>query len=338
LVTIGCTITFEGDALDAQNMPDLADVAGVQSRPARGDALATAWIAAGYQPGGDTHKQTEGRVLRNGLRFRMSNAGTGLSGRTGRSSAEHGRLLQRHVVGPAVGLAVIAAVICVQPAAAQSTIFNIPSTDTVAPAKVYFEFDYLPQAPSYNEGGLQTFTPRLVFGATSRLEVGANFSNTHVADGGGTYSLFQPDAKFKFYANDDQGLAATAGLVGYFAMNHRDEIDNKDFGQVYGNVSKKFKSGARITGGLWASMGLTDNTGGVLAGYEQPLTSKISFVADWFSGKNFWGYFTPGVSFTLPGNGLLNIGYSIGNNAYNNDNGNDTHNKAVFTYYGITFP
>ena len=38
-----------------------------------------------------------------------------------------------------LGLAMVAA----QPAAAQSTIFNIPTTDTVAPKKGYFEFDYL---------------------------------------------------------------------------------------------------------------------------------------------------------------------------------------------------
>ena len=61
----------------------------------------------------------------------------------------------------------------------------------------------------------------------------------------------------------------------------------------------------------------------MLAGYEQPLSSKVSFVADWFSGKNFWGYFTPGISVVLPHSGLLNIGYSIGNNAWNDDEGND---------------
>jgi len=32
-------------------------------------------------------------------------------------------------------------------AMAQSTIFNIPSTDTVDKGKAYFEFDFLPQAP-----------------------------------------------------------------------------------------------------------------------------------------------------------------------------------------------
>jgi hypothetical protein len=51
---------------------------------------------------------------------------------------------------------------------------------------------------------------------------------------------------------------------------------------------------------------------GVLLGYEQPIHAKASIVADWFSGKNALGYFTPGISITLPGSGLLNVGYSLG--------------------------
>ena len=45
------------------------------------------------------------------------------------------------------GLVLGLAVVGVQPAAAQSTIFNIPTTDTVSPKKGYFEFDYLAQLP-----------------------------------------------------------------------------------------------------------------------------------------------------------------------------------------------
>jgi hypothetical protein len=48
--------------------------------------------------------------------------------------------------------------------------------------------------------------------------------------------------------------------------------------------------------------------------------------------KNFFGYFTPGVSFTLPHSSLLNIGYSIGNDSYDGNN-----NRLLFLYYGITF-
>ena len=43
---------------------------------------------------------------------------------------------------------VLASVLVAQSASAQSTIFNIPSTDTVDKGKGYFEFDLLPQAPA----------------------------------------------------------------------------------------------------------------------------------------------------------------------------------------------
>lgn len=223
-------------------------------------------------------------------------------------------------------------VVGVMPAAAQSTIFNIPTTDTVAPKHGYFEFDYFPEVPTPDGGGFQTYTPRIVFGVVNNVEAGVNISNTHVS--GTTFSLFQPNVKYKFYADDDKGLAAAAGIIGYIPINNRDSSDT--FGQIYGEVSKKIKSGARFTGGVWSSISYgNDNTGGVLLGYEQPLAGKVSFVADWFSGKNFWGYFTPGVSITLPHNGLLNIGYSLGNDSFD-DPSND--NRALFVYYGITFP
>ena len=64
----------------------------------------------------------------------------------------------------------------------------------------------------------------------------------------------------------------------------------------------------------------------------------MSFVADWFSGKNSIGYFTPGISVTLPHSGLLNIGYSIGYNELKGDGDPDYRNNALFVYYGITFP
>ena len=66
-----------------------------------------------------------------------------------------------------------------------------------------------------------------------------------------------------------------------------------------------------------------------MVGYEQPLSGRASFVADWFSGHNGFGYVTPGFSFALPHNGLLNIGYSIGNEG--------RKNNALFVYYGVTF-
>jgi hypothetical protein len=239
------------------------------------------------------------------------------------------------VGGLMVGLAVVA----VQPAAAQSTIFNIPTTDTVAPKKGYFEFDYLAQLPKPDSGQFQIFMPRLVVGAGKIAEVGVNYNVTTYGDDGGSYSQIQPNIKVKLFSNDDKGVAVAAGIIDYSAVNHRDTNSDNDFALVYGLVSKKVKDGPRFHAGIYSSISyFDDEQQGAILGYEQPLGSKVSFVADWYSGKNFWGYFTPGISVTLPHSGLLNIGYSIGNNAYNNDEGNDTHNKAFFIYYGITFP
>jgi hypothetical protein len=52
-------------------------------------------------------------------------------------------------------------------------------------------------------------------------------------------------------------------------------------------------------------------------------------VADWFSGKNGFGSVTPGFSFSLPKNQLINIGYSVGNYG--------RKNNGLFVYYGVTF-
>ena len=243
-------------------------------------------------------------------------------------------VISKLVIGMALGACIVSA----RPAAAQSTLFNIPSTDTVAQGKGYFEFDYFLQAPAPGEGQFQIFAPRGIYGVTPQLEVGVNVAVSHYSDGGGNYTLFQPNAKYKFFADDDQGLAASAGVIGYFANKDADS-----FGQIYANISKKTKAGTRLTGGIYGALSCdycdgTSNKVGAILGVEQPLSGKVSFVADWLSGKNFWGYFTPGISVTLPHSALLNIGYSIGNNAYNDDPGNDTHNKALFVYYGITFP
>jgi hypothetical protein len=224
---------------------------------------------------------------------------------------------------------------------AQSTLMNIPTTDTVAPKKGYLEFDYLVQTPATEGvGRLQVFAPRIVAGLAPGLEVGANFFNYHVNDSGTTSSFFQPNAKYRFWANDDSGMATSAGFIWYTPINHRDGVDS--YGLVYGNFSKKVLGsdyGPRITFGPYGIVGAEDSyygtKAGAIVGYEQPIHPRVSIVADWFSGVSGFGYFTPGVSVILPGNGLLNIGYSLGNDSYEDPSNN---NRFLFMYYGITFP
>jgi len=242
---------------------------------------------------------------------------------------------------------VLASVLAAQNASAQSTIFNIPSTDVVEKGKLYFEFDLLPQAPKPDAGpSIVIYNPRFIVGLPHDVEVGVNFPIYHLSDSSpSNFAYFQPDLKWKFAKNDDKGLAASAGVVGNIPMNNTD--GQLSWAYVYGNFSKKVKSGdygPRFTIGPYGviakqddpiKVGFVGTRGGVLLGYEQPLSGKISFVADWFSGKNSIGYFTPGISITLPHSSLFNAGYSFGNDSW--ENSNATKNRYVFVYYGIVF-
>ena len=228
-----------------------------------------------------------------------------------------------------IGIMSVSAGLPDQAARAQSTLFNIPSTDAVAKQKVYFEFDFIGHLESDANGGFQTYVPRVVAGLGKGVEVGVNISATSSA--APTTVYIQPNIKWQFYANESSGVALSAGAIAYTPLKDRDLNDS--FGLFYANVSKKFKSqyGPRVTVGGYGLGGVEADVdkGGAMVGYEQPLTSRASFVADWFSGKNGFGYVTPGFSFTLPKNGLLNIGYSIGNYG--------RKNNGLFVYYGMTF-
>jgi hypothetical protein len=237
--------------------------------------------------------------------------------------------------------AVIAMIILVMaaPVLAQSTIFNVPTTDAVSKKKVYAEFDYLPQMPKSDAAGrLHIFVPRVVVGLGGNVEAGANVAFYHTA--GNTNAFIQPNVKWRFAANDEDGLAASAGGILYTPLNNRTGVDT--YGLVYGNFSKKLqigRYGPRFTAGPYGIVGAESTfagpKGGVILGYEQPVHAKAGIVADWFSGKNGFGYFTPGISIILPHNSLFNAGYSIGNDSWANDNA--TRNRLLFVYYGFTF-
>jgi hypothetical protein len=234
-----------------------------------------------------------------------------------------------------VYLSAIFVILSAQSALAQSTLFNIPTTDTVAKGKVYLEFDFQPQLPKPPAADRQyTIDSRVVVGPGGNVEFGANMEGFVTPPI--TTLRFEPNIKWKFADDDNYGLAAAAGSILYAPLNHRDTTDT--FALVYGNLSKKLNpgnSGPRFTAGPYGVV--TNGTwagpkAGALVGYEQPLHSKITFVADWFSGKNFLGYFTPGFSIMLSANSVFNAGYSLGNNSYH---GND--NRFLYLYYGITF-
>jgi hypothetical protein len=216
-------------------------------------------------------------------------------------------------------------------ASAQSTLFNIPSTDVVAKKKVYAEFDFISHLEPHDEGGFQAYIPRVVVGVGGNVEVGANVAFTDALAPDQPVEL-QPNVKYRFYNNEENGVAASVGGILYTPIANRAGVDT--FGLLYTTVSKKVKGtyGPRLTGGGYGLVGRANGNGsegGAIVGYEQPLHARVNFVADWLSGKNRFGYVTPGFSVALPRSSALYAGYSIGNVG--------RKNNALFVYYGITF-
>src|SRR4029453_4083003 len=106
---------------------------------------------------------------------------------------------------------------------AQTTIFNIPSTDTVSKGKGYFEFDFLAEAPQNPATRTYIYNPRLLVGLSNKVEAGVNFFTPHntknvpycgsASGTSTTCSYFQPNVKVKYFANDDPGAALPAGIL-----------------------------------------------------------------------------------------------------------------------------
>ena len=231
---------------------------------------------------------------------------------------------------------------------AQSTIFNIPTADVAAKGKVYAEFDFLVQSPGTDISRTYLYNPRLVIGAPGNLEFGVNFPtfNSRTSGSSSTNGYIQPNAKWRLYANEPAGIAVAAGGLLNVPLNKKDSQDS--WGMLYGLVCMKIKAGnysPRFHAGPYGVVSANQDPGqgpvsfvgpraGVILGYEQPVYKRISFVADWYSGKNGLGYLTPGISIALPGSGLLNAGYSIGNDSWKNSNA--AKNRYLFIYYGVT--
>lgn len=227
---------------------------------------------------------------------------------------------------------VVFSLISIHSVAAQSTVVNVPSTDVVPAKKVYLEFDYITNyAWERGDNSFQTYLPRAVVGTGGNIEAGVNVSYTRVPGGGEPIEL-QPNVKWQFYNNEKKGIAAAVGCIWFLPVTNRQGTGS--FGQCYSIISKRLKGvyGSRFTGGAYALVNANPDQGtrvGIIAGYQQPLSEKVGFIVDWFSGENRFGYVSPGFYFTTPRNGSLSAGYAIANHGRGNN--------ALFAYYGMTF-
>lgn len=213
---------------------------------------------------------------------------------------------------------------------AQSTIFNIPSTDILQKKSFYIEGDFISHLDSYQNGGFQTYGYRTVYGVNKRFEVGFNLFYTR--NGRVAPIEFQPNLKFKVYENEKYGVSATTGVLVVTSLNR--VAGSRTSAQVYANVSKVIKQtkGTRVTGGFYTIGGGENDFGtknGVTVGLEQPVKGKFTFIGDWSSGNNRYGYSTAGLNYAFTKRQFLLLGYNFGNSGRGNN--------AISAFYGLTF-
>ncbi|MDT4968163.1 MAG: hypothetical protein QOJ64_2900 [Acidobacteriota bacterium] len=194
-------------------------------------------------------------------------------------------------------------------AQAQQTIFNVPTTDVLPPAKVYLEWDV---SAKPNDPKFSSFVPRLVVGIGGHFEAGLNITG-NIQPGADSTTLV-PALKWKIYDGKDNGWAIAVGANLFIPIRNRSYRAGT---YAYTMFQKTFRTSTRVGfGGYLFTRNVVApnaNRAGGQFTFEQPVTRKFGFQADWFTGKHASGYFTPGAYYKfhpkLAGYGA----YSIGN-------------------------
>jgi hypothetical protein len=211
----------------------------------------------------------------------------------------------------------ICALICgiFSTAHAQQTIFNVPSMDVLDKGKVYVELDV---SAKPNEPRFSSFVPRVVVGVGNRVEVGLNLTG-NIQPGPDATALV-PTVKYKFYDGGDNGYAMVVGNNLFIPARNRPYNLGNYF---YLNGSKTFGKTRLTAGGYHFSSNVVapnaQRAGGQF-GLEQTVTSRFTVAADWITGRQSSGYFTPGVFFKPHPRVTGYAGYSLGNANLSNGN------------------
>jgi len=196
---------------------------------------------------------------------------------------------------------------------AQQTVFNVPTTDVLDRGKVYFELDISAKPnDSTALNKFSSFVPRLVVGAGGKVEVGVNILGN--VQPGPDSTTTAPAVKWKVFDGKDNGWAMVVGDNLYFPVR------NKGYNAgtySYTTIQKTFNKSTRVGFGVYFFsknvVAANANRAGGQFTFEQPITKKLNFNADYLTGKMANGYVTLGAAYKLT-NKLTGVAaYSIGN-------------------------
>lgn len=189
----------------------------------------------------------------------------------------------------------------------QETVFDVPSADILDKGKVYGELDGTVRVVD----PLATFTPRVVVGIGRGIEIGANF------DGLSAPTLdeleISPTVKWRLWQPKTSGWSFFVGDDLFFPVRQR-AYDAGNY--VYASFAKEWKHGTRIAfGGYDFSRNVVAraNRAGGQFTFEQPVNSRFTLAAEWYTGNTAVGYVNPGAILKLTAKLTLYGAYQIGN-------------------------
>jgi hypothetical protein len=215
-------------------------------------------------------------------------------------------------------------------ARAQTSLWTVPTAETLPEGETYVEFDFDAHPTSYKKGGFQSYGVFIVRGVGKNVEVGANVYFLKDGEGESEPVEFQSDIKWRFYNNEEKGVQAAVGGI-LFAPAGRGRGDT--VGMLYASATKTVEgmNGAQLTGGGYGLVGRSGDGGsraGALVGFLQPVTRKLSFQADWNSGRNRFGYGAAGFGLDVSKKSSLYSAYYFGNEG--------RANNFFGVYYGFS--
>ena len=197
-------------------------------------------------------------------------------------------------------------------ARAQQAVFNMPNADVLERGKIYVELDaaFKPN----NQAALRkfsSFVPRFVVGVGGNVEVGLNVTGN--LNPGADSTTLVPNVKWRFYRNEKRGVALYGGTHLFIPVRRR----AYKFGTYSYLAAAKTINKTRLTAGAFIAGKNVFAPRAVRAGgqfaIEQTVNDKLTFAADWYTGRHASGYLTPGVIYKPHPRVTTYWSYSVGN-------------------------
>jgi len=206
---------------------------------------------------------------------------------------------------------------------AQQTIFNVPSAD-VTPKDVLF-LQHESQFRAWNPGSFWAGTHYAAYGVGHNTDLDVTLMNLNAPNSHNMSLGVGFKSAFPIFPKNEtcrtREIKVTVGSEVLIPMQNNG-VGNWSYAHISGRLPKL---NTRLTSGI--SVGTRQIYGtncpvSFIAAIEQPITKKLNIIGDWFSGNNnTYGYLITGISYVLPKDSCLYLGYQIPNNVNNGKSG-----------------